>query len=408
MKQKVHKWKRVVGIFLVCILCSSMLFAGAQKEIDQAEQGPVLKIGVLGVMSGAGASWGLVMKYATEAIAEMYNREGGIEIDGTKYRIEIVSVDTRMDARVAKTGMEKLVYQDKIKYIIGTNIDDTTASSQPVLEAGGAVNVTYAFAKELFQPPHFNTFLGMPTPYTSAPIIYGHTMDKYGVKTISFVARNDADALYERDEGVQAAKDLGLTILSQTDTYEPNTTDFYPVMTKVVSRKPDQIVLSGVSPGDSPLLIKAARELGYKGVMSTETSGDTKIMQEIAGDYGEGFLCVGSANLPDLSSDFMKEYIGIYSDIAGEWNDEAGTKCYALYMVLQTLKVAGKEAIDDVEIFKEAVPKVQIKNPFLEKEATLAYVGEKTLGQPRQIGVPLVINQFIDGAFTSVLIKTDY
>jgi len=128
------------------------VFAEEQKEVE-----PTLKIGVLGAMSGFAASWGLTIKYSAEAVAEMYNNEGGIEIDGKKYKIEIVAVDTKLDPRIAKTGMERLVYTEKIKYIMGTCVDDTTASSQPVLESAGAINITYAFAKELFMAPHYNT-----------------------------------------------------------------------------------------------------------------------------------------------------------------------------------------------------------------------------------------------------------
>ena len=41
-------------------------------------------------------------------------------------------------------------------------------------------------------------------------------------------------------------------------TYEPGTTDFFPVMAKVVGGSPDLIVLSGVAPADAPLLIRSA------------------------------------------------------------------------------------------------------------------------------------------------------
>ncbi len=38
-----------------------------------AAQENVLKVGVLGVMSGPAASWGLVNRYSAEATAQMYN-----------------------------------------------------------------------------------------------------------------------------------------------------------------------------------------------------------------------------------------------------------------------------------------------------------------------------------------------
>jgi branched-chain amino acid transport system substrate-binding protein len=401
-------FKSKILIIIMIVLCflsfGGSLFAEEQKEVEL----PILKIGVLGTMSGAAASWGLTIKYSAEAIAEIYNNEGGIEIDGKKYIIKIVAVDDKMDPRIAKTGMEFLVYKEKIKYIMGTCVDDTTASSQPVLEAAGAINVTYAFAKDLFMAPHYNTILGMVTPYNSAPVIYKYMMENRGVKTVAFIARNDADALYERGEGIVAAKELGLKILSWTDTYEPGTVDFFPVMTKVISSNPDHIVLSGVSPGDAPQLLKAARELGYKGQISCETGQDIKILNEIAGKYAENFVFVGGASTPEIRSAYMEKFMENYIKIAGEWNDEAGTKCYALQMVLYTIQEAGATALDDIEVFKKAIPRVVVRNPFLKEEKTLRYIGGKTMGHLRQIGVPLVINQAKNGKFETLLFLTEY
>jgi branched-chain amino acid transport system substrate-binding protein len=207
----------------------------------------VLKIGVLGVMSGPAASWGLVNKYSAEATAQMYNDQGGVEIDGEKYRIEIVSIDDKNDPKLAVSGAERLVHQEGIHYIIGPNVDTTAASIVPVVEAGDAINFPYAFSKQLYTPPRSNSILGMIASYQAAPIIYKYLQDERGVGSVSFIARNESDPLNQRDEGVAAAQALGLEVVSSEDTYEPGTTDFFPVMSKVVGANPDLIVLSGAS-----------------------------------------------------------------------------------------------------------------------------------------------------------------
>ncbi len=387
----------VLGIFLGAI---TLLFS-FEKAVAQEK---VLKIGQLGVMSGPAASWGLVNKYCIQAAAEMFNEEGGVEIDGEKYKIEFVSIDDKMDPKLAVSGMERLVYQEKIKYIIGPNVDTTAASVVPVIEAAGAINIAYAFSKALYSPPHSNSILGMIASYQAGPVIYKYLKENKGVKSISFIARNDSDPLNQRDEGVEAAKKLGLNIISSTDTYEPGTTDFFPVMSKVVKGNPDLIVLSGVAPADAPLLIKAARELGYKGLLSTETAQDIKILNEVAGKYAEGFISVGGASTPEIQSDYMKKFVERYKKVAGEWNDEAGTKVYALQMIIYTLQKAGKAALTDVEAFKKAIPEVKVRNPFLKEERILKYVGTAYFGQPRQIGVPMIVNEVRNGKFETLFI----
>lgn len=364
----------------------------------------VLKIGVLGVMSGPAASWGLVNRYSAEATAQMYNEQGGVEIDGETYQIEIVSIDDKNDSRLAVSGAERLIHQEGIRYIIGPNVDTTAASVVPVVEAGNAINIPYAFSKQLYSPPRENSILGMIASYQAAPIIYAYLQEEQGVETVSFVARNESDPLNQRDEGVAAAQELGLEVVSAEDTYEPGTTDFFPVMSKVVGQNPDLIVLSGVAPADAPLLLRTARELGYEGILSTETAQDITILNEVAGEFADGFISVGGASTPEIRSPYMEEFIERYNQVAGEWNDEAGTKVYALEVILMTLQQAGKDAIEDIELFKAALDDFSVTNPFLNEEQPLTYVGTNYFEQKRQIGVPMVVNEVRDGEFKTLFI----
>ncbi len=59
----------------------------------------------------------------------------------------------------------------------------------------------------------------------------------------------------------------------------------------------------------------------------------------------------------------MASFIEHYKKIAGEWNDEAGTKAYALEMILKTLQKAGPAAITDTELFKKAIPDFTAAEP---------------------------------------------
>jgi len=394
--QHVKATATVAAVFVLC----SLLFAGAPAF---SQDQPVLKIGFVGVMSGPNASWGLVNRYCAEVTANMYNARGGVEIGGTKYRIEVVSIDDKNDPRLAINGARKLTAEG-IKYIIGPNTDNTAQAVVPVLEEAGAMNIPYAFAKELYSPPASNSILGMIASYQSGPLIYQRLMEDEGIETIAFVARNESDPLNQRDEGVAGAEMLGLEVVASTDTYEAATTDFFPVMARIVRLNPDLIVLSGAAPAHTPLLIKAARELGYTGLMSAETAQDAKILAEVAGDAANGFISVGGAYTPEIGDAYMDEFVAAYVDHVGEWNDEAGTKVYALEMILETLKLAGPEAIDDIELFKAAMPDLEVENRLLKGENSLRYVGAGFFDQPRQLPIPMVVNEYRDGEFRTLFV----
>ena len=390
--------KAVLHTFAAGAALAAGLMAGTAVAEDK-----VLKIGVLGVMSGPSASWGLVNKYSAETTAQMYNEKGGAKIGNDTYKIQLVSIDEKADPKLAISGAERLTRQEGIKYIIGPNVDTSAASIKPVMEATGAINFPYAFSKELYVPPASNSILGMVASYQAAPIIYRYMMKIKGAKSVSFVTRNEADPLNQRTEDLKAAKEVGLQIVSSGDTYEPGTTDFFPVMSKVVKSKADLIVLVGVAPADAPLLIKSARELGYKGQISTETAQDAKVLREVAGNRADGFVSVGGASTPQIRSAYMEEFIKRYTKIAGEWNDEAGTKAYALEMIIATLQKNPK-AINDVGEFKKAIPNFSMTNPFLKDRTTLKYVGKKYFDQQRQIGVPVVVTEYRKGGFQTLFV----
>ena len=170
----------------------------------------------------------------------------------------------------------------------------------------------------------------MVANYQSGPAIYKYLKENKGVQKIAFVAANESDPLSQRDGGVEAAKALGLDVVSSDVTYQVDTTDFTPVLLPVIKTQPDLLVLSGVAPANAPQLIRSARELGYTGLISTETAQDATVLEQGAGELANGFISVGGASTPEIASDQMKEFVDRYTKMFGEYNDESNTKVYAL------------------------------------------------------------------------------
>ena len=78
-----------------------------------------LKLGVLATLSGAGTAWGMAMQGAAELAAEDVNSKGGLEVGGKKYKIEIVAYDDHYKAADALTAINRLIFDDSIKFVVG-------------------------------------------------------------------------------------------------------------------------------------------------------------------------------------------------------------------------------------------------------------------------------------------------
>jgi branched-chain amino acid transport system substrate-binding protein len=387
--------------FALMGVASAITLAAAALPAEAANK--VLKIGFVGVTSGPAAAWGTSNVRSMQTLADWWNGAGGVKIGDSTYDIQIVTFDDQKDPKRAIAGMEKMA-QEGIHYVVGPNVDDGAAAVRPVAEKMGIVYFPYAFPKTLYVKPASNAVLGMVANYQSAPAIYKYLKDNRGVKTIAFVAANESDPLSQRDGGIEAAKALGLTIVADKDTYPNDTRDFTPVLTPIVKLNPDLLVLSGVAPANAPLLIRSARELGFKGLISAETGQDAKVLEEGAGELANGFISVGGASTPEIRSKAMEEFIDRYTKKFGEYNDESNTKVYALEYIVDTLK-ADPKAIDNTDEFKKEMETFSAPNPYLkEASATLHYVGVTSFGQKRQIAVPLVVNEYKDGKLVTLFI----
>lgn len=382
----------VVSILACSVLVGTSLYA-ANK---------VLKIGFVGVTSGPAAAWGISNVRSMQVRADWINEIGGIKIGDTTYDIEIVTFDDQKDPKRAIAGMEKMA-QAGIHYVVGPNVDDGAAAVRPVAEQNGIIYFPYAFPKALYTAPASNAVLGMVANYQSGPAIYKYLKEQKGVKSVAFVAANESDPLSQREGGIAAAKALGLEVVSSNVTFQVDTTDFTPVLTPVMRKRPDLLVLSGVSPANAPQLIRSARELGFQGIISTETAQDAGVLKEGAGDLANGFISVGGASTPEISSDMMTEFVARYTKMFGEYNDESNTKCYALEYILETMKM-NPAAIESVDEFKKTMDTFEVANPYMKGDAVLKYVGMTSFGQKRQVSVPLVVNVYKDGKFETLFI----
>ena len=385
-----------MSVVAVAVAAVFMLGGGVAEA-----QNKTLKIGFVGVTSGPKAAWGISNVRCMQTRAKWLNEEGGVTIGGATYDLEVVTWDTQDNTTRAREGMEKMV-QEGIHYVVGPNTDPTAAAVRPVAERDGVMYFPYAFPKELYSQPASNAVLGMIANYQSGPAIYKYLKENKGISSIAFLAANESDALSQRAGGIQAANALGLKVLAE-DAYQSDTRDFAPSVTPIVRLKPDLLVLSGVAGGTAPLIIRAARELGYAGLISAETAQDATQLKDGAGDLANGFISVGGASTPEIRSKTMEEFIRRYTKDHGQYDDESNTKVYAMEYILETLK-ANPKAIDNVKEFQKTMNTFSAPNPYMKGNAKLQYVGSTSFGQKRQVGVPMVVNEYRDGKFETLFI----
>lgn len=366
---------------------------------------PVLKIGVLGAMSGPAAPWGLVSKHCAETTAQMHNDAGGVEIGGERYRVQIVSFDDGMEPGRAAEGARYLTETEGVRYIIGPNVEQTIKAATPVVERNRAMLFPYSFTRSLYRPPHENSVLCQVANYQAAPRIYRYLMQSEGVQTFSIVSPSTPEGLQQRTEIIRIAKGIGLRMISGSGFYRPGTDDVERALAPALATMPDVLALPNLAPRDSVALIAGAREMGFSGPITTEAAQDAELLVSAIGSRADGLVMLGGASPVDSRSARMQDFMSRYVRLAGHWNDEAGTKVHTLELILATLQMAGEGALSDIARFKATIPHFSIENPMSNRPSRLTYAGDRDLRHKRQIGIPLVVNTIARGVLMNLLVE---
>jgi branched-chain amino acid transport system substrate-binding protein len=366
---------------------------------------PVIKIGVLGTMSGPAAPWGLVSKHCAESTAQMYNEAGGVEIGGEHYRVQIVSYDDAMQPGQAAEGARFLTETHAVRYIIGPNVEQTIAAATPVVERNNAMLFPYSFTRSLYRPPHENAVLCQIANYQAAPRIYRHLMQTEGVQTFSIVSPSTPEGLQQRSEIMRIAKGIGMRMISASGIYRPGADDIDHALGPALATMPDVLALPNLAPQDSVRLIAHAREMGFSGPITAEAAQDADLLVKSIGSQADGLVMLGGASPTNSRSARMQDFMDRYVRLAGQWNDEAGTKVHTLELILATLQMAGSGALSDIRFFKAMIPDFSIENPMSTRRSTLSYTGDRDLKQKRQIGIPLVVNTISRGELKNLFVE---
>src|SRR2546428_5324604 len=77
----------------------------------------IIKFGISTPRSGPAAPWGIPHKQATELVFDEINSQGGLEVGGKKYRLEVVTYDHKYVIAEGVATVNRLIVKDGGKYI---------------------------------------------------------------------------------------------------------------------------------------------------------------------------------------------------------------------------------------------------------------------------------------------------
>ncbi|WP_246945227.1 ABC transporter substrate-binding protein [Bacillus pinisoli] len=314
---------------------------GTDTEVD--EEAGVVNIGYSGPLSGPAAFYGKNTLSGLEMAVEEINANGGFEVSGKKYNLNLVTLDDKYLPNETGANAKRLVQENKTPIIFVPHSGGIFASqvfniqekfiigaytSEPkVTEQGNALTVRI--------PPKYSSYI---EPFSK------YQMERFG-KKIAFLP---TATQYGKDWASVLEpgwKDLGGEVVYKGSIDFSKDTDFFTIVTNALKEKPDVLFVGGPSE-PTALVIKQARELGFKGGFLIM---DQAKLDEIEAVLGGTELIEGSVGvLPLVYSKYEgnEKFIEDYSKAHGKNpGSEAGYHYLAAYMFVEAMKAAG--SVDD-------------------------------------------------------------
>ncbi len=318
-----------------------------------------LVIGINTPLSGAAAPTGLGLLRAMELAAEDINATGGIKVGGETYTLKLITYDNKYDAKEAVASVNKLIYNDKVKYIITTG-GTCVIAVNPLITENKILHIGYTYGgKKATNPNAPYTFRSIMEPIQGHSALLPYIVEKFKVKTIALTSTDDETGLIQAEDAEVVAKRLGLTITDKA--FAPRgTADFTPMLTKLIAKKPQAIDFGAWAGSDGPLACKQAKELGYTGVMIFSYSQSIPTFEKVAAGFMDGVLFYGiyATDPTPIATKAAKRYEEKYKQKFDPivWrNSDVG------YVLKKAIETAG--SVDPTAV-KNAMPKVQIDGVF--------------------------------------------
>jgi branched-chain amino acid transport system substrate-binding protein len=353
----------------------------------------VLPIGVLGPLSGGAAAYGLDTSRAAEMKADEINAAGGLKIGGDVYKIKLIVYDHKASAADAATAANKLVSQDKVKYIIGNTVGATCNAVQTVTEPQKVLFSFMCWGTKNLGSDKPYSFRSLLSQWEVAEPFYRWVKEKHpSIKRIAVISPNDTSGIDTNAAVVKYAKALGFEVVAD-EYYERGTKDFYPPLTKILALKPDLLDVAAAPAGEAGLILKQARELGFKGAKGWTAGVNPVPMISVAGkEAAEGVWT--PANI-DVTSEFVSPAVRKFGEaFVTRYKEVPGAIAIANYaafdVIAQAMVEAGSLDTDKVLAALTGRPHQTIWGPVV-------IGGKDTYGIDRQFLYPVVIAEIRDG-----------
>ncbi|QBK05092.1 branched-chain amino acid ABC transporter substrate-binding protein [Hylemonella gracilis] len=320
--------------------------------------------------------------------AEQQNAAGGLDVKGTRRKIELVSSDDQSNVETVVRTYEKLMGSDKVDLVLPPWGSGANFAVAPLANRYGYPFLApTALSKKLvdLKLPYFFLLLQQPASMIGALV---DLLKSQGVKTAAVIYVDDLFGLENYAALKEAVKGSGIRLVEEK-SYPGSTQDLSPVLRAIKDKNPDAFI--GFSyPPDTILASKQSKEVGFNPKFYYASVGTafplyTKVMT-VAG--AEGVMGMGSWNTK--TSPGAKAYFDAH--VASQKKEPDRWASGAAWAGLEILT----NAVKSVGLDRKAI------RDFVANNTHQTILGEIKFNGSENVGTPGTVGQWQKGEFEVV------
>ena len=271
----------------------------------------VVKLGYSGPLSGGAALYGKNVLDGMQMAASEINA-AGLTVGGKKVKLEIVALDDKYNPAETAINAQRLIQEHKAPAILVPHsggifalMTNNEAQKYMVLGYTSVPQLTARNNKLALRiPPDFTSYI---------PAFVNYSMTRFG-KNLAF-AHADHDYAKAWTAAFKPAWEAagGKVVIENPMSYN-RAADFYSGVSRAVAAKPDVMFVGGASE-PTGLVIKQARELGYKGGFIVIDQAKFDEIGKVTGGYGALEGAIGVLPLVDDPDEKAKDFVRRFTKI---------------------------------------------------------------------------------------------
>ncbi|MGE5542078.1 MAG: ABC transporter substrate-binding protein, partial [Bacillota bacterium] len=227
-----------------------------------------IKIGHLANVSGDAAPWGLAETNGAKLAVEEINKAGGV----LGKQIEYVVGDARGNATDGVNAVKKLIDQDKVVCIIGSNFSGINIATGPICESAKVPQIgsfstnPKVTVDDQGKVKPYSFRICFIDPYLGS-VLADYTVNKLGKKRAAVLYEVTSDYSVGVTEYFEnKVKELGGEVVAK-QAFKTGDVEFRPQLSEIKQKNPEILLLPLAMYKDIALIAKQTRELGMNDVV---------------------------------------------------------------------------------------------------------------------------------------------